>query len=94
VALSAFLFVLSEAISVLYWLIIVRWATSVFRPARPPRWYVSLEAWAERLTEWLLAPLRRLLPNTGAVDLSPLIAVVGLWLVQTILVNIRRGLPG
>lgn len=90
--IQALLYLIAEVIQVLYWLIIIRWATSVFRPARPPHWYVSLEAWVERLTEWLLAPLRRVLPATGAVDLSPLIAVVGLWLVQTILVNIAKGM--
>ena len=90
--IAAFLYVLAEVTEVLYWLIIVRWATSVFRPARPPHWYMSLEMWAERLTEWLLAPLRRVLPTTGAVDLSPLIAVVGLWLVQTVLTNVARGI--
>jgi YggT family protein len=30
------------------------------------------------LTEWLLAPVRRLLPTRGMIDLSPLVAYLGL----------------
>ena len=74
-----------EALRALYWLIILRWAMSVFRPQRPPRWFVTLEEWAERLTEWLLAPIRRVLPATGNVDLAPVVAILGLWIVQQIL---------
>ena len=74
-----------EALQALYWLIILRWAMSVFRPQRPPRWFVTLEWWAERLTEWLLAPVRRVLPATGALDLAPVVAIIGLWIVQQVL---------
>jgi YggT family protein len=74
-----------EALEALYWLIILRWAMSVFRPQRPPRWFVTLEWWAERLTEWLLAPVRRVLPATGALDLAPIVAIIGLWIVQQVL---------
>lgn len=74
-----------EALQALYWLIILRWAMSVFRPQRPPTWFVTLEWWAERLTEWLLAPVRRVLPATGALDLAPVVAIIGLWIVQQVL---------
>ena len=79
------LYIPIEALRALYWLIILRWAMSVFRPQRPPRWFATLEWWAERLTEWLLAPIRRVMPATGAVDLAPVVAIVGLWIVQQIL---------
>lgn len=74
-----------EVLQALYWLIILRWAVSVFRPQRPPRWFVTLEWWAERLTEWLLGPVRRVLPATGALDLAPVVAIIGLWIVQQVL---------
>lgn len=42
-----------------------------------------------RLTEPLLAPLRRVIPpvraGAGYLDLSPIIALVGLWLVRDLL---------
>ena len=42
----------------------------------------SVARLATRLTEWFLAPLRRLLPSFGSVDLSPLIAWFLLSLLQ------------
>jgi YggT family protein len=36
------------------------------------------------LTDWLINPIRRLMPPTGMVDLSPLVALLVLWLVKTL----------
>ena len=38
-----------------------------------------------RLTEPILAPVRRMLPTTGGVDFSPLIVLFGLALLRNIL---------
>jgi YggT family protein len=40
--------------------------------------------WSFTLTEWMLGPIRRLLPTFGPVDISPLIAYLGLWLIRNI----------
>lgn len=45
-----------------------------------------------RLTEPVLRPLRRIIPNTGAVDLSPIALFFILWLIQMYLPMIARGL--
>lgn len=37
---------------------------------------------AYRLTDWLVEPIRRRLPPTGALDLSPLVAFVALWIAR------------
>jgi YggT family protein len=39
------------------------------------------------LTEPVLRPIRRILPNTGAIDLSPLVLVLILFLIQRLIVN-------
>lgn len=39
-------------------------------------------SWSFKLTEWFLAPLRRVLPTFGPIDLSPLVAYFGLSLLQ------------
>jgi YggT family protein len=39
----------------------------------------------KRLTEPLLEPIRRALPTTGGIDLSPLVALIGLELVKRLL---------
>lgn len=35
-----------------------------------------------RLTEPLLRPIRRMLPNLGGVDISPVVLLVGLYFIQ------------
>ena len=45
-----------------------------------------------RVTEPVLRPLRRIIPNTGAVDLSPIALFFILWLIQMYLPMIARGL--
>lgn len=38
-----------------------------------------------QLTEPLLAPIRRYMPNLGGLDLSPLILLLGIFLIQRII---------
>lgn len=45
-----------------------------------------------RITEPVLRPLRRIIPSTGAVDLSPIALFFILWLIQMYLPMLARGL--
>jgi YggT family protein len=40
------------------------------------------------ILEPVLAPIRRIMPNTGAVDLSPMVLIIGLTIVQIVLKNL------
>ena len=40
------------------------------------------------MTEWFLAPLRRLLPSLGPFDISPLVAMLLLELVQKLVLGL------
>ncbi|MEL6278407.1 MAG: YggT family protein [Pseudomonadota bacterium] len=40
-----------------------------------------------QLLDPLLAPIRRILPPAGGMDFSPLVLLLGLWALQTLLVN-------
>ncbi|MDP6350868.1 MAG: YggT family protein [Alphaproteobacteria bacterium] len=40
-----------------------------------------------RLTEPVLKPIRRYLPNLGGIDLSPVVAIIGLIFVQNVVVR-------
>ena len=40
-----------------------------------------------QITEPMLAPIRRLMPSTGVIDLSPIILIIGLQVVSRILVQ-------
>jgi YggT family protein len=88
VAGSVVAYILSTVVEIVYWLIIVRWAMSLFRPSRPPAWFDRLEEVAFRVTEPLLAPVRRYMPDTGPIDFSPLVVILGLWLLQRIILSL------
>ena len=46
--------------------------------------------WSFLLTEWLLAPLRRIVPNFGMIDVTPIIAYFLLRLLASLLVSAVR----
>jgi YggT family protein len=64
--------------------LMVRVLLSWVRPS-PFAWYVR---WSYRLTEWMLAPLRGVVPLIGMMDITPIIAYFLLGLVQTFLVRL------
>lgn len=41
-----------------------------------------------RLTEPILAPIRRLLPSTGGIDFSPMIVLLAAWFLRSLLIQI------
>ncbi len=51
--------------------------------------YYALNA----VTEPLLRPIRRMMPNLGAVDISPVVLLLGLFFVQSVVIpNIAKAL--
>jgi YggT family protein len=73
------------------WRLAVAWSFGLLRLALIIRvvssWfgvsaYSRYVRWTFVLTEWMLAPLRRMLPAIGPVDISPLLAFVLLGLIQ------------
>ena len=46
------------------------------------------------LTEPLLGPVRRRMPNMGGLDLSPMVVMIGLVLLEMLLIPPIRGLIG
>ena len=43
-----------------------------------------------RITEPLLRPIRRVLPNTGMIDFSPLVLILIIFFIQTFIHNLMR----
>lgn len=39
----------------------------------------------ERITEPVLRPIRRALPNLGGLDISPIVLILGIWFIQTLI---------
>jgi YggT family protein len=46
-----------------------------------------------RLSGPILAPIRRVLPNLGGIDISPIIAILGLQFINILARNILGGIP-
>lgn len=69
---------LSWAFGLLKIALLVRVISSWFRISPYSRWI----RWSFTLTEWMLAPLRRVIPSFGMVDVTPLVAWFVIGLVQ------------
>jgi YggT family protein len=76
--------------------LIVTWTFSLLRVALIVRvissWvgvspYSSWVRWSYALTEWMLSPLRRVIPLFGGIDVTPIVAYLGLRLIESIVVG-------
>ncbi len=66
----------------LYMVILARVVVSWIAPGRTDN---SIVAFIIQITEPILAPIRRILPRTGMIDLAPLAAIIILTVVFSIL---------
>lgn len=58
-----------------------------------PRLAVSRwTSWSYGATEWMLRPLRALLPSVGQLDIAPIVAYFGLWVLQMIVESALQAL--
>jgi YggT family protein len=69
---------LSWAFSILRIALIVRVVSTWFQISPYSRWI----RWSHVLTEWMLAPLRRIIPMFGPLDVTPIVAFLLLSLIQ------------
>lgn len=76
----ALLLALSQTLELMFWLLLIRALLSWFS-----RGYNPMEALLQQLTEPLLAPVRRLLPPIGGLDLSVMVVLIGIVFLQRLL---------
>ena len=70
---------------VLSWMIIARMILGLIFPmGTDKQWVASLMQVLYRVTEPILAPIRRVVYRGGAMDFSPMVAVLLLWLITFI----------
>jgi YggT family protein len=50
----------------------------------------EIRSWVFRLTEPMLEPIRRVLPQSGGIDFSPMVLLFGLLFLQRILAGVLR----
>lgn len=82
--MSFFIDLISILLYVLMWAIIIRAILSWFsiRPDNP------LLILLDHITEPILAPLRRIVPRVGMFDITPIVAILLLWLVRVLLLYV------
>jgi YggT family protein len=68
--------IIDTALELLWWAILVRAILSWFRVADARGPLYTLRRWLEDLTEPVLAPIRRIVPENTALDFSPIVAMV------------------
>lgn len=75
-------------------LLLLSWAFALFRLALYVRIissWVKISPWSRWirwsyvLTEWLLRPLRQVVPTMGPLDVTPIVALLLLWALQSVL---------
>ncbi|HET8622980.1 MAG TPA: YggT family protein [Gemmatimonadales bacterium] len=74
---------LSWTFTILRFALLIRVIASWFGISLYSRWMRPVVA----LTEWILEPLRRVLPPFGPLDLSPLVAYFILWLAERVIIG-------
>jgi YggT family protein len=81
-------------------LLAVRWTFGFLRLALLVRvlssWFPGLAAsrwirWSYGATEWMLRPLRRLIPSIGVIDITPIVAYFALQILQSAVEGIFMG---
>ncbi len=85
--------ILRILLDVVWWIIIVQailsWliALNVINTQNP----VVRQIWMalDRMTQPIYAPIRRILPDFGGLDLSPLVVLVGLAIINRVLTEIQ-----
>lgn len=78
---------LKETLSLIFWVLLIRAIMSWVSQGRNPMEYVF-----QQLTEPFLAPIRRVIPPMGGLDLSVVIALIALKFIEILLSGWFRGL--
>ncbi len=85
----AFLNLVSTLISIYVWLLIAQavlsWLVAFGIVNRYNRVVATIGDFLWRVTEPLLRPIRRVLPDLGGIDISPVILILLLWFLRNLM---------
>ena len=85
----AFLNLVSTVISIYVWLLIAQavlsWLVAFGIVNRYNRVVATVGDFLWRVTEPLLRPIRRVLPDLGGIDISPVILILLLWFLRNLM---------
>jgi YggT family protein len=85
----AFLNLVSTVISIYIWLLIAQavlsWLVAFGIVNRYNRVVATIGDFLWRITEPLLRPIRRVIPDLGGIDISPVILILLLWFLRNLM---------
>lgn len=88
--LNPFIWLIITLIDLYFWVIlatvILSWLVAFNVVNRSNNFVRQVGYFLERLTEPLLGPIRRMLPNLGGVDISPIILLIGLQFLRYLII--------
>ena len=85
--LGVVILLVSWTFGILKLALIVRVISSWFRMSPYSKWI----RWSYELTEWLIRPLRQIVPPLGMIDITPIVAYFVLWLLESFFYLMIRG---
>jgi YggT family protein len=89
VKMYAFLHLVSTVISIYIWLLIAQavlsWLVAFGIVNRYNRVVATIGDFLWRVTEPLLRPIRRVIPDLGGIDISPVILILLLWFLRDLM---------
>jgi YggT family protein len=87
--MHAFLLLVDQVIWIYIWLLVAQavlsWLVAFGVVNRHNRVVAMVGDFLWRVTEPLLRPIRRVLPNLGGLDISPMILILLLWFLRNLL---------
>ncbi|MCK0206430.1 YggT family protein [Starkeya koreensis] len=91
----SFIWLFDTLITLYVWILIgsaiLSWLVA-FNVVNPHNQFVrSLGEFLWRVTEPVLAPIRRLLPNLGGIDVSPVILIILLYFIRNLVIELLVG---
>lgn len=85
----AFLRLVDTVISIYIWLLIIQavlsWLVAFGIVNRHNRAVATIGDFLWRVTEPVLRPIRRIIPDLGGIDISPVILILLLWFVRNLM---------
>lgn len=86
-----FLWLILTILDIFFWFLIINvilsWLVAFNVVNRSNRFVSTLGEFLYRITEPVLAPIRRVLPNLGGIDISPLIVIILIQFLQQLLIR-------
>ncbi|MGB0747816.1 MAG: YggT family protein [Magnetospiraceae bacterium] len=79
-------------INIYVWILIISvvlsWLVAFNVVNRSNRFVYLVGDFTHRATEPVLRPIRRVIPDLGGIDVSPMVLILGLWFIEQVLKNL------